>query len=103
MLGDHKAAIADVHAVEAMAEEPESNVSYWDLWIARIAGVASAAGAEAQMRVDQMREAVDSVGDVVVRAYARDVLARVCGDADSHAAPRGWGDVAAALTPIAAK
>ena len=48
MLGDHKAAIADVHAVEALAEVPESNVSYWDLWIARIAGVASAAGAEAQ-------------------------------------------------------
>ena len=100
MLGDHKAAIADVHAVEALAEEPDSNVSYWDLWIARIAGVASAAGAEAQARVEQMRADVETVGDVVVRAYARDVLGRVCGGGEtpSRAARmgrRGGGDRAA--------
>jgi hypothetical protein len=99
MLGDHKAAIADVHAVEAMAEEPESNVSYWDLWIARIAGVASAAGAEAQDRADRMRADVETVGDVVVRAYARDVLSRVCNGGEAPAAPRGWADVAAAIAP----
>jgi class 3 adenylate cyclase/tetratricopeptide (TPR) repeat protein len=99
MLGDHKAAIADVHAVEAMAEEPESNVSYWDLWIARIAGVASAAGAEAQDRADRMRADVETVGDVVVRAYARDVLSRVCDGGEAPAAPRGWADVAAAIAP----
>ena len=90
-----------MHAVEALAEEPESNVSYWDLWIARIAGVASAAGAEAQARVEQMRTDVESVGDVVVRAYARDVLGRVCGAAEeTPAAPRGWADVAAAIAPV---
>ena len=47
-----------------------------------------------------MRADVESVGDVVVRAYARDVLGRVCGGDEAPAAPRGWADVAAAIAPV---
>ena len=68
MLGDDKAALADVHAVEALAEEPDSNVSYWDLWIARIAGAACATGGEAEARIAALRSGIDTLGDVVVRA-----------------------------------
>ena len=62
--------------------------------------MASAAGAEAQTRIEQMRADVESVGDVVVRAYARDVLGRICGGGETPAAPRGWADVAVALAPL---
>jgi hypothetical protein len=99
MLGDVKAALADVHAVEAMAEEPDSNVSYWDLWIARVAGAACATGGEAQARIAALRTGVEQLSDVVVRGYARDVLARLDGDGDPTPAARGWADVAAAIVP----
>ena len=99
MLGDYKAAIADVHAVEALAEEPESNVSYWDLWIARIAGVASSAGAEASRASSRCAPtsrtwATSSCGRTPRRARA------VCGGDETPAAPRGWADVAAAIAPL---
>jgi tetratricopeptide (TPR) repeat protein len=97
MLGDHETALTDVCAVESMAAQPESNVSYWDLWIARVAGVACADGDEAVRRAEELREGVERMGDVVIRAYARDVLARLEGNPDVPPAPRGWADVAAAI------
>ena len=97
MLGDAKAALADVHAVEALAEEPDSNVSYWDLWIARIAGAACATGGEAEARIAALRSGIETLGDVVVRGYARDVLGRLDGDPEAPQAARGWADVAAAI------
>jgi hypothetical protein len=99
MLGDHETALTDVCAVESMAAQPESNVSYWDLWIARIAGVVCAGSAEGDERRTSLGHDVEQLGDVVVRAYARDVLARLGAGAEATPAPRGWADVAAAIAP----
>jgi hypothetical protein len=101
MLGETEAALADVAAVEAIATRTDSNVSYWDLWVARIAGVATATGAESEWRLAELRSGLDQLADVVVRAYANDVIARVTGvptPAGASPAPRGWAAVAAAIT-----
>jgi tetratricopeptide (TPR) repeat protein len=99
MLGDAEAALADVAAVEAIANRTDSNVSYWDLWVARIAGLAMATGAESEWRLAELRGGLDQLADVVVRAYANDVIARSTGEpAGSSPAPRGWAAVAAAIT-----
>jgi hypothetical protein len=101
MLGDAEAALADVAAVEAIATRTDSNVSYWDLWVARIAGVATATGAESEWRLAELRSGLDQLADVVVRAYANDVIARLTGEpAGSSPAPRGWAAVAAAITRL---
>lgn len=101
MLGDAEAALADVAAVEAIAGRTDSNVSYWDLWVARIAGVATATGAESTWRLAELRAGLDQLADVVVRAYANDVITRLSGEpapAGVSPAPRGWAAVAAAIT-----
>ena len=100
MLGDRRAALADVRAVERLAAEPESNVSYWDLWIARVAGAACADDADGEARREQLRNDTEALGDVVVRAYARDVLGRLSGAPEVVAAPRDWAAVAAAIVPF---
>ena len=50
-----------------------------------------------------MRTDAESLADVVVRAYACDVLARVCppDGPPPERAPRGWGDLAERLTSVA--
>jgi hypothetical protein len=86
--------------IEALAAQPESNVSYWDLWVARVAGTAVAADDDACDRIADMRTAAESLGDVVLKAYACDVLARLCpgGDGPPPCAPRGWGALAQLIT-----
>jgi class 3 adenylate cyclase/tetratricopeptide (TPR) repeat protein len=99
-LGDRQAALRDVRMIEALAAQPESNVSYWDLWVARVAGTAAAADDDACDRIADMRAAAESLGDVVLKAYACDVLARLCpgGDGPPPCAPRGWGALAELIT-----
>ena len=99
MLGDAAAALADVAAVEQLAGRPEGHVSYWDLWIARVAGVAAADGAEAEWRRAAVASELDGLADVVVRAYATEVLALVAGSepAPEERAPRGWSVVASEM------
>jgi class 3 adenylate cyclase/tetratricopeptide (TPR) repeat protein len=98
-VGDREAALRDVRMIEALAAQPESNVSYWDLWVARVAGVAAAAADDACERIADMRAAAESIGDVVLREYACDVLARLCpGDGPPPCAPRGWGALAELIT-----
>lgn len=99
MLGDAELALADVAAVEAIAAQTDSNVSYWDLWMARIAGVATATGAEAEWRMTELRKGLDELADVVVRAYGNEVLARLTDASVPLPAPRGWSTVATALAP----
>ena len=76
MLGDPAAALADVAAVEDLAGRPEAHVSYWDLWVARVAGIAAADGAESDWRRATVTSELDDLADVVLRAYAHEVLAR---------------------------
>jgi class 3 adenylate cyclase/tetratricopeptide (TPR) repeat protein len=95
-LGDGDAALRDVRVIEALAAQPESNVSYWDLWVARVAGIVAASDDDACDRIADLRLAAESLGDVVLRAYACDVLSRLCpgGDGPPPCAPRGWGALA---------
>lgn len=95
-LGDLDSALADVRAVESM-----EMVSYWDLGIARVAGVAAAEGADADRRCRELADAVAAIDDVVFKAYALDVLARRGHDvdADRPAPVGGWAAVAAAMVP----
>jgi class 3 adenylate cyclase/tetratricopeptide (TPR) repeat protein len=100
MLGDAAAALADVAAVEAIAGEPDANVSYWDLWMARVAGLAVSTGAESAWWSEAARSELDQLADVVVRAYANDVLSRrTTASPPATPAPRGWAGVAAAMVP----
>ncbi len=103
MLGDRHGAVADADSVERLVAEPGSHVSYWDSWVARIAGLACAEGADLDRRVGAIGAEVGDLADVVVRAFARDVLARVSGEpASEHPssrAMRGWAVVAERLVP----
>jgi hypothetical protein len=61
--------------------------------------VAAAAADDACERIADMRAAAESIGDVVLREYACDVLARLCpGDGPPPCAPRGWGALAELIT-----
>jgi hypothetical protein len=98
-LGDHRAALADVMAVESM-----SSVSSWDLVVARVAGAASATGDEADQRCDGLARRIDELEDVVVSSYASEVLKRLGREParandDSSPPPGGWADLAVALVP----
>ena len=103
MCGDAGRALADVAAVEAIAAAPDANVSYWDLWVARVAAAAAADGSEADWRREALAAELDGLQDVVLRAYANEVLDRLAGRVpdDAHRAPRGWSSVARALTGAA--
>ena len=65
-VGDRQSALRDVRLIEALAAQPESNVSYWDLWVARVAGVAAAADADACARIAEMQTAAETIDDVVL-------------------------------------
>jgi len=99
VLGDHRAALVDVRAVEAM-----SSVSYWDLVVAQVAGAASATGEEAGRRCDALARRIEDLEDVVASSYAAEVLRRL-GRAREHGGrawsspPGGWADLAVALVP----
>lgn len=100
MCGDRAGALADVSAVETIASAPDAAVSYWDLWVARVAGLAAAEGDEAAWRRQAAVAEIDGLHDVVLRAYANEVLVRLDGSepAEVDRAPRGWSVVAAAMT-----
>jgi tetratricopeptide (TPR) repeat protein len=96
-LGDRDKALEDVRAIEAM-----KNVSYWDLAVARVAGAAAAVGDEADRRRRELAADLADLEDVVITAYAADVLARLGrrDDDDERSAPcGGWAAVAAAMVP----
>ena len=95
-LGDRDRALADVRAVESM-----TSVSYWDLGVARVAGAAAACGDEADQRRRELADAVDGIEDVVLTAYADDVLARLGHDVGAERLPPfgGWAAIAGALVP----
>lgn len=95
VLGDREGALADVRAVESM-----DSVSYWDLTMARVAGAAIAVGDEADRRRDALVATVAELEDVVLSAYAGDVLARLgrAGIAGARRPPiGGWATIAAAV------
>ena len=96
LLGEHERALADVTAVEAA-----DSVSYWDLGVARVAGAVAARGDDADRRRRELAAAVTELEDVVLSAYASNVLARLGhGDDDGRVvAFGGWAAVAAALVP----
>lgn len=102
LVGDAHAALEDVRAVEAMAASGVE-VSYWDLAIAAVAGVAAADGDEAVRRADQVRDLVRGVQDVVVTNYAAAVLRHLGHECDipvRSVAIGGWADVAADLAEV---
>ncbi len=95
-LGDRDRALDDVRAVEAM-----ESVSYWDLAIARVAGAAAAVGDDAERRRRELADAVGGIDDVVLTAYAADVLTRLGHGSDAERLPPfgGWAAVASAVVP----
>lgn len=84
IVGDREGALADVHAVEAM-----ESVSYWDRSIAKIAGAVVASGDEAVRRHDELAAMVEQLDDVVVVAYAADVLQQLNGGGEDERLTRG--------------
>jgi tetratricopeptide (TPR) repeat protein len=105
MLGDVEGVRSDVRRV-AELDRPDAPISYWDRWIARIAGVAVDPDGAGSSAAVAMGAEIDSLTDVAVRGYARDVLDRLAGnpagDHPSVRAPREWADVARAVVAAAA-
>jgi hypothetical protein len=65
-----------------------------------VAGAAAAVGDEADRRRRELAGALTDLEDVVVTAYAADVLARLGRRDDERSAPcGGWAAVAAAIVP----
>jgi class 3 adenylate cyclase/tetratricopeptide (TPR) repeat protein len=98
-IGDRRAALEDVRAVETMAASG-IEISYWDRAMASIAGVAAATGDEAVSRAEAVRDIVRHVQDVVVTNYAASVLQRLGHECDAPVRSvviGGWADVAALL------
>lgn len=102
LVGDLAAALADVRAVEAMTAAG-LEVSYWDLAITSIAGVAAATGDEAVSRAESVRRVVREVDDVVIVNYAASVLRRLGHECDAPVRTvmiGGWADIAARLAKV---
>ena len=95
MVGDDAAARADADTVELLAAQPDSNVSYWDLWIARIAGVAAGADPD---EIGRTRRCESSSCRMSWCGRTPAMCCRACAASTVRPAPRGWADVAAALT-----
>lgn len=98
LVGDMAGALADVRAVEAMADGGE--ISYWDRAVAAVAGVAAATGDEAVSRAEAVRRIVREVEDVVVVNYAALTLQRLGHPCDAPVrtvAIAGWASVAERL------
>jgi hypothetical protein len=87
-----------VECLESLAARLGATVSYWDRWVARVAGLAASRADGAALVAEA--EALADVTDVVVRAYATDVLSRLAGDEPANPAPRGWGHVAERLASV---
>jgi class 3 adenylate cyclase/tetratricopeptide (TPR) repeat protein len=83
-IGDRDGALEDVRAVEAMPE-----VSYWDRAIAAVAGAIAATGDEAAHRRSALADLVERIDDVMVSAYAADVLGRLDPTLPDDAEPGG--------------
>jgi tetratricopeptide (TPR) repeat protein len=100
MLGDVEGVRSDVRRV-AEIDGADGHISYWDRWIARVAGVAVDPDGASSPAAVAMADEIGSLTDVVVRSYARDVLDRLAGnpagDHPSARAPREWADVARAV------
>ena len=98
LIGDREGSIADVTSVEAMSE-----VSYWDRSVAAVAGAAAASGEEAVRRREALGVLVDELDDVVISAYATEVLRLLETEDVGGLAARsdlpidGWHDVARRL------
>jgi hypothetical protein len=83
-------------------------VSYWDAAVAEIAGAAAAAAAgapDAAARRERLAAMIERTADVVIVAYATEVLNRIdgrsgrAGKAGSNLAIGGWRDLARRLVP----
>jgi class 3 adenylate cyclase/tetratricopeptide (TPR) repeat protein len=102
LVGDARAALDDVRAVEAMAADG-LEVSYWDRAIASIAGVAAATGDEAVSRAEEVRDIVRHVKDVVVTNFAAAVLQRLGHECDAPVRTvliGEWADLADRLAKV---
>jgi class 3 adenylate cyclase/tetratricopeptide (TPR) repeat protein len=104
VLGDPGGALDDVRIVESTPE-----VSYWDRAVAQVAGAVAAAATddapEAERRRAGLADLVDRTDDVVVSAYALEVLNGLS-DGDAPAEPAstpigGWRDLAHRLVAVA--
>ena len=94
VMGETERSLADVRAVESM-----ESVSDWDLGVAKVAGAAAATGNDADRRRRELADTLAGLEDVVLAAYAADVLVRLGhGVAGERLAPLGgWAAVAASM------
>ncbi len=99
MVGDNKAAIADVDALGDAGE-----MSYFDRILATVAGAAAASAAEhedAPQRLALVQTLIDRCDDVVISSFARETIHRLgvsTGEGSPHALTPGWRRVVDQLT-----